>query len=95
VRFDREIIEYRLGIATLWIAALLLFVILVTFHGVAISFLVPSWFELDIISRGFAFILIGSFCIWVDIMSYRHVKGHMDRSRWIAEIRRDRESRNS
>jgi hypothetical protein len=95
MRFDWDDFDYRLGIALLWFVAFLLVVILAIFHLVAISFLVPSWFELDIVSRGFAFVLVGGFCVFADIVSYRYVKGRMDRSRWTAEIQREHESRNN
>ena len=95
MKFDREIIEYRTGIAVLWMTAFLLLVVLAVFHFVAVSFLVPAWYELDPVSRGLAFAFIGSFCVWVDIMSFRYVKGRMERSRWTAEIAREHESRNS
>jgi|GEM_PF-1850176 hypothetical protein len=95
MKFDREDFDYRLGIGVLWITAFLLLFILALFHFVAVSFLVPSWFELDPVSRGLAFAIVGSFAVWVDIMSYRYVKGRMDRSRWTAEIAREHESKSS
>ncbi len=95
MRFDGEEFEYRLGMAVLWVVAVLLVLILAVFHGVAISFLVPAWFELDIVSRGFAFVLVGGFCVFADIANYRYVKGRMDSSRWTAESKREHESRNT
>jgi hypothetical protein len=95
MRFDRDDFDYRLGIAILWVTAAFLLAILTAFHLVAISFLVPSWFELDIVSRAIGFVLVGGFCIWIDIVSFRYVKGRMDRSRWTAQIKREHESRNS
>ena len=95
MRFDRENVEYRLGIAPVWLMVFLLLVVLLVFHGVAVSFLIPNWYEMSATGRGFGFLAVGGFSVWVDIVSYRYIKGQMDRSRWTAEIKREHESQNS
>ena len=94
MKFDRAVIEYRLGIATLWLAAVLMVGFLGLIHFAAISFLVPSWYDMHIADRIFAFMLIVPFALAADYFGYRYVKGRMDDSRWTAEIKREHESRN-
>ena len=94
MKFDRAVIEYRLGIATLWLAAVLMVGFLGLIHFAAISFLVPSWYDMHTADRIFAFMLIVPFALAADYFGYRYVKGRIDDSRWTAEIKREHESRN-